>query len=323
MMKKDEKLHLIALAPLLSDGEKTELWIDKTYNSFTIGGRSRKRRKISCPSEELMAAQKKLYEALLVHIAPHPSATAFYPGRNIGDNARSHLGRPFLYKTDISNFFASIRRPLVCNTLETMYPYLSKSAVEEIVELVTYEDALPQGAPTSPHLANLTLIHFDKLLWAVSNRFDACYTRYADDISVSASSHEDLQLIASIVRSGLAELNLDQHQAKTKFLGPKERKLVTGLDVSGTTVRPPRKYRKKVAALVRMSERYNRRATGAHLGRIKGYLAHWESVAPDDDDAKALNERVERLRSMLGKTELNEASDPNPFGFFSLEDNPH
>ncbi len=296
MIMRGEKIYVKALARLLSDGAEAEVWIDKTYNSFTIEPRGRKRREILCPSHDLMSAQKKLYEKLLVHAAPHSSATAFYPGRNIGDNARSHLGKPFLYKTDISNFFASVRAPLIHCAIELHYPHLSQVAIEEVVSIATYENVLPQGASTSPHLANLVLSEFDERLSEVSRRFNAHYTRYADDIAVSASCNDALKVIAGIVRSGLAELNLAQHLAKTRFLGPDGRKIVTGLDVSGRTVRPPRKYRKKVAALVRMCEVYPARATTSNWRRIKGYLAHWQGVTPDDTEAKALNERLDLIR---------------------------
>lgn len=303
MIKQGKKIHLRALARLLSDGTETEIWIDKTYNSFTIDPRGRKRREILCPSPDLMASQKKLYEKLLVHLAPHPSATAFYPGRSIAKNARSHLGRPFLYKTDISNFFASVKCPLIRCAIERHYPHLSHAAIEEIVALATYEDVLPQGAPTSPHLANLVLSEFDESLSIVSHRFNGCYTRYADDIAVSAFSNEDLKVIASIIRSGLAELGLLQHPAKTRFLGPDGRRVVTGLDVSGSTVRPPRKYRKKVTALVRMCEVYPARATQSNWQRIKGYLAHWQGVSPGDAEAKALNDRLYLIKPEEKQTE--------------------
>jgi hypothetical protein len=149
---KQEKLQIKALARLLSDGATEDIWINKSYRSFTIDPRGRKRREILCPEHDLMVAQRKLYKKLLIHVAPHPSATAFYPGKNIGDNARRHLGRPFLYKTDIKNFFASVRRPLIDRAVWQHYPYLSHAAVEEIGALTTYENALPPGASTSPHL---------------------------------------------------------------------------------------------------------------------------------------------------------------------------
>lgn len=299
MAKREEKIYVKALARFLNDGTEEETWIDKTYNAFTIDPRGRKRREILCPSPDLMAVQKKLYEKLLIHVAPHHSATAFYPGRNIGENARAHLGRPFLYKTDISNFFASVRAPLIRCAIELHYPHLSQTALEEIVAIATYENVLPQGAPTSPHLANLVLSEFDERVHEVSRRFNACYTRYADDISVSASCSDDLKVIDGIVRSGLAELNFSQHPAKTRFFGPDGRKVVTGLDVSGPTVRPPRKYRKKVAALVRMCEVYPARATISNWRRIKGYLAHWQGVTPGDAEAKALSERLSLTRPDL------------------------
>ncbi|MET0064029.1 MAG: reverse transcriptase family protein [Candidatus Thiodiazotropha endolucinida] len=46
---------------------------------------------------------------------------------------------------------------------------------------------LPQGAPTSPALANLAAYRFDCRLQGVANRFSLDYSRYADDLAFSGA----------------------------------------------------------------------------------------------------------------------------------------
>lgn len=268
------------------------------YHSFVIKPRSknRKPRHILAPCDGLKAVQKAIYKKILVHVAPHPAATAFFAGRSIALNARQHLGCRYLYKTDVSDFFPSIKANRIQIVLENHFPHLSQSAMDEVVRLTTYNDALPQGAPTSPHLANLVLYDFDARLSKLCDRIGARYTRYADDIVVSAQDKESLAIVEGEIRSGLAELGLAQHPAKTRFFGPDARKIVTGLDVSGETVRPPRKYRKKTAALVRMCEKYPERATRSNGQRVMGYLLHWQGVSPDDPDLVGLKRRLKKLQ---------------------------
>lgn len=266
----------------------------KLYRSFQIKPQraDRSPRNIIAPCEDLKAIQRALYKKILVHVEPHPAATAYYHGRSIALNARQHLGCRYLYKTDVSDFFPSITEDRIRLTLNEHFPHLSQSAIAEIVGLTTYEGALPQGAPTSPHLANLALFHFDDHVSKLCHRIDARYTRYADDIAVSAKDMDALIIIDGVIRSSLAELGLSRHGGKTHFIGPSVRKTVTGLDVSGDYVRPPRKYRKKVAALIRMCEKYPSRATMSNLSRIMGYLLHWQGVAPGDLELQELKRRL-------------------------------
>jgi RNA-directed DNA polymerase len=44
---------------------------------------------------------------------------------------------------------------------------------------------LPQGAPTSPALANLAAIGIDRRMLGLANKYHAAYTRYADDLFIS------------------------------------------------------------------------------------------------------------------------------------------
>jgi RNA-directed DNA polymerase len=47
---------------------------------------------------------------------------------------------------------------------------------------------LPQGAPTSPSLANLACFRLDRRLTGLPATLDASYTRYADDLTISGST---------------------------------------------------------------------------------------------------------------------------------------
>ncbi len=276
-----------------------DVYLEELYHSFQIRSRrsNRKPREILAPCEGLKAVQRAIHKKILVHVAPHPAATAFFSGRSIALNASHHLGCRYLYKTDVSDFFSSIRADRIRVVLSYRFSHLSQPAIDEVIRLTTYNDTLPQGAPTSPHLANLVLYSFDDLLTKLCDRLSATYTRYADDIAVSAVDMETLLIVDGVIRSGLAELGLSQHPAKTRFIGPNVRKIVTGLDVSGETIRPPRKYRKKTAALVRMCELYPSRATKSNTSRIMGYLLHWQGVAPDDLELKELIRRLKNLKA--------------------------
>lgn len=272
--------------------------------SNTVPLASRMLRLISAPSDQLKAVQRAILDKILIHVPPHPAATAYYSGRSIASNAKAHHLCAYLLKTDVVNFFPSIRGPIVERALRAHLPHLAHEAISEIMELTMLEGALPQGAPTSPHLANLALKTFDEKIARISEGIGAVYTRYADDISISAKNGEALDCIEHLLRFELGQLDLKTSDRKTHRFGPKDRKIVTGLDVSAELIRPPRAFRKKTAALVRMTEKYPGRME-RHRRRIGGYLAFWEGVSPDDPELLQLKKRL-RAGSDAQHPRLNE-----------------
>lgn len=93
---------------------------------------------------------------------------------------------------------------------------------------------LPQGAPTSPALANLCAFRLDMRLAALAERFGARYSRYADDLVFSGPAalgarFRTLQAwVAAIARAEGFAL----HPAKTRRLPAHRQQRVTGLVVN-------------------------------------------------------------------------------------------
>lgn len=283
---------ILGIDPSVALREETEL-----YNSFYVKRKSRlgRGRLIVAPCNSLKAIQKAILEKILSPMIPHEASTAFYRGRSIHKNAQAHHLCKHLYKTDISNFFNSIRADHVEAMLKSRFAHLSSAAISEIIILTTKDGSLPQGAPTSPHLSSLVLYNFDDYLFRLSSRIGATYTRYADDIAISAEEAEILDLLEPIVRHELSKLDLSLNLRKTHRFGPKHRKIITGLDVSSELVRPPRSFRKKAAYLIRKCES-NPSKSNQITHRIMGYLSYWESVNPNDFDVIILKERMKRIK---------------------------
>ncbi len=72
---------------------------------------------------------------------------------------------------------------------------------------------LPQGAPTSPALANLSAYSLDVRLSGLSRAFGATYTRYADDLTFSGpaefgrSLRDFIPLVTQIIRKERFRVN--------------------------------------------------------------------------------------------------------------------
>jgi RNA-directed DNA polymerase len=96
---------------------------------------------------------------------------------------------------------------------------------------------LPQGAPTSPALANLCAFRLDCRLAALARSADARYTRYADDLAFSGG--EELERSARrfqilVCRVALEE-GFEVNPRKSRFMRPGVRQHLAGVVVN---VRP-------------------------------------------------------------------------------------
>src|SRR5262249_23774937 len=122
--------------------------------------------------------------------------------------ASPHAGRRIVLRLDLCDFFPSVPASRVHALFrEAGYPRRVARLLTGLCTTVTPEDAfpesigatevgwktrrryaarhLPQGAPTSPALANLCAYRLDVRLAALAESLGAAYTRYADDLAFS------------------------------------------------------------------------------------------------------------------------------------------
>jgi RNA-directed DNA polymerase len=219
---------------------------EDSYYRFSLPKRSGQRRWIDAPLGPLKECQRRLLDRILYRIPIHEAAHGFVPGRSILTNARCHETQPWVIKFDIKNFFPSTTRDQVMETLQCLSK-LSLSDAELIGTLLTRGGVLPQGAPTSPHMANSVFRAIDENLSALAREYGMSYTRYADDLTFSGSSIPiDLEKrVKLLVGEGGYHL---AHQ-KTRRMGQHQRQMVTGLVVNNRA-RLPRPVRRRLRAII-------------------------------------------------------------------------
>lgn len=165
-------------------------------------------RLLEAPRWALKTVQRHLLEGLLRHVPTHEAACGFVRGRGVLDHARQHAGQPVLLHFDLQDFFGSVRAsrvhatfatlgyaPEVCRTLTALTtsrvpePILLRLRADRLIDFAQAQrlrDAhLPQGAPTSPMLANLSAFGLDLRLDGLARALGARYSRYADDLVLS------------------------------------------------------------------------------------------------------------------------------------------
>lgn len=173
-------------------------------------------RVIERPKRRLKEIQRKLLHDLLDLVPAHPAAHGFVRGHSARTHAAQHVGSIVVLRLDLEDFFASIPAGRIYGICRTCgYPEAVAHALTALMtnvvpvcewaalprptqdlRAITAHHALgrrlatphlPQGAPTSPALANLAAFGLDRRLGGLAASLGVTYSRYADDLTFSGS----------------------------------------------------------------------------------------------------------------------------------------
>lgn len=226
------------------------------YRSFEVAKKSGGTRIINTPSLGLKSIQKCLNIIFQVVCDLNPAATGFVPGKSIVDNARVHAGSNYVFNIDLRDFFSSIdqariwgrfqhppfnldrktNRIKIASILASLccHKFEVERQDQEGNWILVEKNVLPQGAPTSPVIANIICQQLDFYLSSVAKRFGLRYTRYADDITFSSMHnvyHKHGEFLKEIYR--IIDLqNFHINRAKVRLQKIGYRQEVTGLTVN-------------------------------------------------------------------------------------------
>ncbi len=198
------------------------------YKTFYIKKNNGKYRRIDEPKNELKKIQKWILRNLLEDLSISDNANAYIKNRTILDNAKVHLGKEYIFKIDLKNFFQSIKYDIVFDLFIQFGFDIEYSKI--ISKLVTYRGSLPQGAPTSPCISNLIFKNIDEEINDYISRFNINYTRYADDMIFSGNI--EIKYIYTFVKKILFDNEFKINSNKTKLISSNHRQTVTGIVVN-------------------------------------------------------------------------------------------
>ena len=285
------------------------------YLTFEISKRLGGTRKISAPASALKLVQQKLNTVLQIVYQPKPSTHGFVQGLNIVDNAKKHLRKKFILNIDLKDFFDTINFGRV-RGMFIAHPYnLPPPVATVLAQICCHENALPQGAPTSPTVSNMICSKLDSELQRLARIYNCIYTRYADDITFSTYLTKFPKSLAQIMQDAsgfhlkigkpLSQVIIDNgfeiNYDKVRLLTPNLRQEVTGI----TTNKKPnirRKYVRQIRAMIHAwkkfgleaSERefvykYDKKSRSPHKGSpsfshvLKGKIEFLSMVRGKDD----------------------------------------
>ncbi|EJB8433886.1 reverse transcriptase family protein [Acinetobacter baumannii] len=311
----------------------------ESYRIFAIKKRSGGKRWITVPMPYLMRVQKWINKNILSnsHVLSYISnnSMAYKKKSSHIKNALVHHGETKLIKLDITNFFESISERQVFHVFKkigyknsvafiltrlctrilslnndirllnkekrwfSLYQYKHLDNEKTIKRL----GHLPQGAPTSPMLANLVCLELDKQIEDMCLLEDFNYTRYADDIVISGDFSDKENAINHIyeISKILRTHGFKTNYLKTKYCGAGDRKIITGLCINDpSSLRVPSHYKKKIRqeiyyikkyGLIEHCRKLNIKNPLNYLNRLEGKIYYL--ICVENENGKKALENLE------------------------------
>ncbi len=310
-------------ADLKGLGYKRETPRLRHYCYHIASKRSGAIRLIEAPKPRLKKLQQRILAGILEKIPFHPAAHGFVKNRSIKTFVAPHAGRRVVLRMDMRDFFASFAAARVQAFFRTMgYPEavarllrgictnavphdiwrtpppgLNPQQIREVRDLYA-RPHLPQGAPTSPALANLCLYRIDCRLAGLARSAGVEYTRYADDLAFSADDafERNAERFSTHVAAILLEEGFTVHHRKTRVMRQGVRQHLAGLVINvGMNVMRQDFDRLKATLTncVRLGpESQNRDSHPSFRSHLEGRVGFVEAIHPV---------RGQRLRAILNR----------------------
>jgi len=231
-------------------------------------------RLIESPKERLREIQRRILHELLNRVPVHAAAHGCVRGRSAITGASGHAGAAILIHLDLRDFFSSIPAGRVHALFHTLgyshavsryltgltthcshsailraalpgaclSPEQRKQWARQAHKLLTRH--LPQGAPTSPALANLCAWRLDERISGAAGACNGHYTRYVDDIALSLpeSSVPHARRVSLMLQTIIFEEGFEPHPRKTRIMSQAQAQRLTGLVVNAHPNLPRREY---------------------------------------------------------------------------------
>ncbi|MDT0642833.1 reverse transcriptase family protein [Zunongwangia sp. F363] len=271
------------------------------YNYFKLKKRNGGYREIMSPSKDLKFIQKWILINILEKHHLTDSCTGFRKGISIKDNAKPHENSEVVLKVDLLRFFDTITEKRVftafadigyrknlavslakITTAQHKKQYW-KSMPRAELKVIGYEaenapSVLPQGAPTSPALANILANTMDYRFEKLSEKLGFKYSRYADDLTFSIRGDQRLPSLR-IIKQIIEEEKFVVNEKKIQYLRRGSKQYVTGLTTTNG-INVSKKYRKKIGSHIYYCRQFG---VKDHLKRIAGKDQNPQGVLPFHD----------------------------------------
>lgn len=222
------------------------------YHLAFIPKRNGSKRLLEVPKWELKKTQRYILDGILAHIPTHPSSHGFQKNKSILTYVQPHISQRVIIKFDLKDYFLSTGRTRVISLFHLAgYPpkisqYLAHLCTHRVQGKLPYNLShwkyeqyhLPQGAPSSPAIADRLLYKLDVRLTKLAEKLGMNYTRYADDMAFSSATTINTSQIKSfkkLVQKIISDEGWALNTEKTRVMHNSQRQRLAGIIVNTKT----------------------------------------------------------------------------------------
>ena len=248
------------------------------YKTFNIPKGDGTYREISAPAHSLKIVQRWVLISILYKIKVSPYSFGFFKdgkGSPLVRCAEKHKNNLYILKIDIKSFYPSIKREKVYHQFANIG--YNSSVANLLTNLCVHNGFLPQGAVTSPYLANIICRNLDFRIAGYCNRRDITYTRYADDMTFSCDNRDVLKGIYGTIKKILLSEGFKINDKKTLFLSPKCHKRILGVTVNDGLTKASKELKRNIRSMIHTSIAIKDYSSN---DKIRGYIAYINSIEP-------------------------------------------
>lgn len=236
------------------------------------------------PQGELKKIQSLIHQRILQYAPSHRIIHSYKKQRDSLSNATNHIGQEYVLKVDRKDFFPTIKPEMIHATLRKLG--FSNNLAKLLTSICSFNEQLPQGAPTSPAIANLIQIPLAKRIDTLAEIHKVNRSIFGDDVYLSGTKRvkKSENLVRRIIEDGGFIINEDKSGVRTS----REQQLVTGIVVN-EKLNVSKVYRRKLRAII-------------HNCQTKGVASQFEGIPHEAKlKIKGMVNHVKKLNSQHGK----------------------
>ncbi len=290
---------------------------DNAYNKYIKKKKSGRRTIYAIiRTNPLYFLQNNLQSSFFRNYLFPESVCGFRKGKSYYDFLTPHISRAktrFFLRLDISDFFGSIRIEDLRDALS--YYFVNDITDEEkkwvisaIIEIVTVDNMLVQGALTSPILSNLVFRSLDIRIEKYCHEFGIIYTRYADDMLFSSSTsyvhnYKFQNMIKAIIKDKGFKLNINKTIRSSNKISINGYVIDNGIRLSRKKYKDLNKiiFDMKKKSFVGFSDKREEYRVKNKLAGYRAFLIDSSRTISDVKYNKRVESKIEQIEHLIRK----------------------